>query len=77
MPTIRVPLLSGQVASHIEEQERWVESRVTRCGLKSILNVSNNNAKILINYMEKFKLLNQDINLDLATNVCTNISFFI
>jgi len=42
-----------------------------------ILNVSNNNAKILINYMEKFKLLNQDINLELATSVCTNISFFI
>ena len=42
-----------------------------------ILNVSNNNAKILFNYMEKFKLLNQDINLDLATSVCTNISFFI
>ena len=42
-----------------------------------ILNVSNNNAKILFNYMEKFKLLNQDIDLDLATSVCTNISFFI
>jgi DNA polymerase III delta subunit len=41
-----------------------------------ILNVSNNNAKILINYMEKFKLLNQHIDYDLATNVCTNISFF-
>ena len=27
--------------------------------------------------MEKFKLLNQDIDLDLATSVCTNISFFI
>jgi DNA polymerase III delta prime subunit len=42
-----------------------------------ILNVSNNNAKILINYMEKFKLLNQDVDIDLATKVCTNISFFI
>ena len=42
-----------------------------------ILNVSNNNAKILFNYMEKFKLLNQNINLDLATSVCTNISFFV
>lgn len=40
-----------------------------------ILNVCNNNAKILINYMEKFKLLNQNITLELATNVCTNISF--
>ena len=41
-----------------------------------ILNVCNNNAKILINYMEKFKLLNQHINLELATSICTNISFF-
>jgi DNA polymerase III delta prime subunit len=41
-----------------------------------ILNVCNNTAKILINYMEKFKLLNQIITLELANNVCTNISFF-
>jgi DNA polymerase III delta prime subunit len=41
-----------------------------------ILNVCNNNAKILINYMEKFRLLNIPINLELATSVCTNISFF-
>lgn len=42
-----------------------------------ILNVCNNTAKILINYMEKFKLLNQQITLELANNVCTNISFHI
>jgi DNA polymerase III delta prime subunit len=41
-----------------------------------ILNVCNNTAKILINYMEKFKLLGQKITLDLANKVCTNISFF-
>jgi len=41
-----------------------------------ILNVSNNTAKTLINYMEKFKLLNELITLNLAINVCTNISFF-
>jgi len=40
-----------------------------------ILDVSNNTAKILINYMEKFKLLNQPITLQLANLVCTNISF--
>lgn len=39
------------------------------------LNVCNNTAKILINYMEKFKLLNQPITLELANNICTNISF--
>lgn len=41
-----------------------------------ILNVCNNNPKILINYMEKFKLLNEPIDLLLANNVCTNISFY-
>ena len=42
-----------------------------------ILNISNNSAKILINYMEKFKLLEQPITLELVNNVCTNISFHI
>jgi DNA polymerase III delta prime subunit len=41
-----------------------------------ILNICNNTAKILINYMEKFKLLGEEITLEMATNVCTNISFF-
>ena len=42
-----------------------------------ILNVCNNVAKVLINYLEKFKLLDQPITLSLATNVCTNISFLL
>jgi replication factor C subunit 2/4 len=44
---------------------------------KFILDICNNTAKILINYMEKFKLLNTEITLELATNICTTISFFI
>ena len=40
-----------------------------------IMDICNNTAKILINYMEKFKLLNQKITLQLANQVCTNISF--
>lgn len=42
-----------------------------------VLNISNNTVKILINYMEKFKLLNQNITLELAVQLCTNINFFI
>ena len=42
-----------------------------------IINISNNTVKILINYMEKFKLLNQKITLELATQLCSNISFLI
>jgi DNA polymerase III delta prime subunit len=43
--------------------------------LDFIINISNNTVKILINYMEKFKLLNQKITLELAIQLCTNISF--
>ncbi len=44
---------------------------------KLIINICNNTAKILINYMEKFKLINEPVTVDLATQVCTNISFVI
>ena len=40
-----------------------------------ILDISNSAAKILLNYMEKFKLLNQKITYNLAVKLCTNISF--
>jgi DNA polymerase III delta prime subunit len=42
-----------------------------------IINISNNTVKILINYMEKFKLLNEKITFNLAVQLCSNISFFI
>jgi DNA polymerase III gamma/tau subunit len=42
-----------------------------------ILEISNNSAKILINYLEKFKLLNETIHIELAKSICTNISFSI
>jgi len=40
-----------------------------------IINISNKTAKILINYMEKFKLLNEHITLNLTVKLCSNISF--
>jgi DNA polymerase III delta prime subunit len=42
-----------------------------------VLEVSNNAAKILINYLEKFKLMNEPVDYELARQVCTNISFSI
>ena len=42
-----------------------------------ILDVCNNTIKILINYMEKFKLLAGPVTFALANSVCTNISFFL
>jgi DNA polymerase III gamma/tau subunit len=40
-----------------------------------IINISNNTVKIIINYLEKFKLLNERITLHLAIQLCSNISF--
>jgi DNA polymerase III delta prime subunit len=41
-----------------------------------IISISNNTVKVLINYMEKFKLLGERITLNLAVQLCSNISFF-
>lgn len=40
-----------------------------------IISVSNNTVKIIINYLEKFKLLGEKITLSLAVQLCSNISF--
>jgi DNA polymerase III delta prime subunit len=42
-----------------------------------ILNISDNSAKVLINYLEKIKLLNEPVNLELANTLCTNIGFYL
>jgi len=42
-----------------------------------VLNISNNNVKTLINYMEKFSLINEEITYEIANKACTNISFIL
>ena len=44
---------------------------------KFILSVSNKSIRILLNYLEKFKLLDMPINYELANKICTNINFAI
>ena len=39
-----------------------------------IISISNNSIRVILNYLEKFRLLDMDITMDLAVNVCTNIS---
>jgi len=41
-----------------------------------ILNICNNSIRLLINYMEKFKLLNITITKEKVREICTNISFY-
>ena len=48
---------------------------ITNDAEEFILAICNNSVRILINYLEKFKLINQEITVKLATAVCTNIAF--
>ncbi len=41
-----------------------------------ILNICNNSIRLLINYMEKFKLLDINITENRVKEICTNISFY-
>ena len=35
-----------------------------------------NSIRLLINYLEKFKLLNTEITYEISRNICTNISYY-
>ena len=49
---------------------------ITHKAEKFILNICNNSIRLLINYLEKFKLLNIEINEKKVKEICTNISFY-
>jgi len=70
-PLVRENLI--EIIHKIKEDENIV---IDKDAEEFIINISNNTIKILINYMEKFKLLNEKrITMDLVIQLCTNISF--
>ena len=73
---IKIKPLQRESLNKIMQKIRIVENIEIQPDAENfVLDICNNTAKILINYMEKFKLLNTVITLELAQNVCTNISF--
>jgi len=71
------PLKRENLISIIENIKKVENIDIDEDAQNFIINVSNNTVKILINYMEKFKLLNQKITYNLAVQLCSNISFLI
>ena len=67
------PSLLAQILRRIKHAEGL---HITKNAEKFILNICNNSIRLLINYMEKFKLLDMKITLQRAKEVCTNISFY-
>ncbi len=49
---------------------------ITQNAEKFILNICNNSIRLLINYLEKFKLLDLEIDEKKVKEICTNISFY-
>lgn len=46
---------------------------ITDDAIQLLLNISNHSIRIMVNYLEKFKLLNENINSDIIENICTSI----
>jgi DNA polymerase III delta prime subunit len=69
------PLRKENLISIIEKIKINENIEIDEEAKNFIVNISNNTVKIIVNYMEKFKLLNQKITVDLAIQLCSNISF--
>ena len=76
MTLVRVKALSRDNLSRIMEKICRAEAiEINREAKSFLLGVSNNSVRILINYLEKLKLIGREVTLELAMAVCTNISF--
>lgn len=64
----------NNIINHIKKNENIVINDEAQ---QFIINISNNTIKVIINYLEKFKLLNLPITIDIANIVCSNISYII
>ena len=60
------------ILNHITKKENII---INKNAEKFILGICNNSIRILLNYLEKFKLMNTVITLEIADSICTNISF--
>ncbi len=66
-PYLKIILNNIKTSEHLKINEK---------AEKFILNICNNSVRLLINYLEKFKLLNISIDEKKVKEICTNISFY-
>lgn len=60
----------------IEKICRLEQININQEVMAFIISISNKSIRIIVNYLEKFKLLEREITIGLANQVCTNISFY-
>ncbi len=71
------PLQKDNIYSIINRIKHNEHIEIDEDAEQFIVNISNNTVKVVLNYMEKFKLLNERITLSLAIQLCSNISFLV
>lgn len=70
-----MPLHSDKLISIIQHICKSESIQITPEVEQYIISISNNSIRVISNYLEKFKLIDREITLELAINMCTNISF--
>ncbi len=60
----------NNILNKISKQENFVMNKSAK---KELIKLSNNSIRILINYLEKIKLINQPITESKISTICTNI----
>ena len=71
------PLDNNQFFSILSKIKLKENIHIEKNAEEFIVSVCNGSIRILLNYLEKFKILNQPITFELANKICTNISFII
>jgi len=71
------PLDNSQFFSILSKIKIKEKIEIQKKAEEFIVSVCNGSIRILLNYLEKFKILDQPITFELANKICTNISFII
>lgn len=75
---LKLPIVNKNKMNFIFEKIKQEEGlNIDEDAKNYIIQVSNNSIQVLMNYMEKFKLLNINIDLTIANQLCTNINYHI
>jgi DNA polymerase III delta prime subunit len=72
----KLPIINHLVIKDVFDKIKHQEGiEIDKNAENFLLNLSNNNIKILITYMQKFKLFNKNIDFKIANKLCCNINF--
>ncbi len=74
---IKIKPFKKELLNKIFNKIKKIENiKIDKSAQELILNISNNSVRQIINYLEKFKLLNCKIGTKKVKEICTNISFY-